>query len=50
VPADGARHTDAAVYTDTALAAGVHTIVVTKLSGTYATFDGLEIDNPASSR
>jgi hypothetical protein len=50
VPADGARHTDAAVYTSTALAAGVHTIVVTKLSGTYATFDGFEIDNSASSQ
>lgn len=48
VPADGARHADAAVYTSTALASGVHTIVVTKLSGTYATFDGFEIDNPAS--
>ncbi|MFD4503726.1 hypothetical protein [Streptomyces sp. NPDC058457] len=48
VPADGARHTDAAVYSSTALTAGVHTIIVTKLSGTYATFDGFEIDNPAS--
>ncbi|WP_143643635.1 Ig-like domain-containing protein [Streptomyces avermitilis] len=48
VPTDGARHTDVAVYTNIALAAGVHTIVVTKLSGTYATFDGFEIDNPAS--
>ncbi|MEU9370590.1 Ig-like domain-containing protein [Streptomyces avermitilis] len=48
VPADGARHTDVAVYTNTALTAGVHTIVVTKLSGAYATFDGFEIDNPAS--
>ncbi|MYS20272.1 MULTISPECIES: Ig-like domain-containing protein [unclassified Streptomyces] len=48
VPADGARHADVAVYTGAALPAGVHTITVTKLSGSYATFDGFEIDNPAS--
>ncbi|MFJ3310625.1 Ig-like domain-containing protein [Streptomyces sp. NPDC086549] len=48
VPADGARHTDVAVYTSATLTAGVHTIVVTKLSGTYATFDGFEIDNPTT--
>jgi hypothetical protein len=46
VPADGARHADAAVYTSSPLTAGVHKIVVTKLSGAYATFDGFEIDNP----
>jgi hypothetical protein len=48
VPADGARHADVPVYTSSALTAGVHTIVVTKLSGAYATFDGFEIDNPVS--
>ncbi|WP_345444423.1 IPT/TIG domain-containing protein [Actinoallomurus vinaceus] len=46
VPADGTRHADVAVYTSPTLSAGVHTIVVTKLSGQYATFDGFEIDNP----
>ncbi|MBM9509379.1 Ig-like domain-containing protein [Actinacidiphila acididurans] len=45
VPADGARHANAPVYSSGPLPAGVHTIVVTKLSGSYATFDGLEIDN-----
>ncbi|WP_329140437.1 Ig-like domain-containing protein [Streptomyces sp. NBC_01476] len=47
VPADGARHADVPVYTSTALPAGVHTVTVTKLSGSYATFDGFEIDNVA---
>ena len=46
VPADGTRHADVAVYTSPTLSAGVHKIVVTKLSGQYATFDGFEIDNP----
>lgn len=46
VSADGARHANVAVYTSTPLPAGVHKIVVTKLSGPYATFDGFEIDNP----
>lgn len=45
VPADGARHTNTPVYTSGPLPAGVHTITLTKLSGSYATFDGLEIDN-----
>lgn len=45
VPADGTRHADVAVYTSPALTAGVHTLTVTKLSGSYATFDGMEIDN-----
>lgn len=48
VPADGARHTDVPVYTSGTLPTGVHTIVITKLSGSYATFDGLEIDNADS--
>ena len=37
---DGARHTNVAVYSSGALASGTHTIVVTKLSGQYATLDG----------
>ncbi|MFG1809516.1 hypothetical protein [Streptomyces sp. NPDC049040] len=44
VPADGIRHADTAVYTSAPLPAGLHTIVVSKLSGQYATFDGFEID------
>ncbi|WP_157856338.1 right-handed parallel beta-helix repeat-containing protein [Actinacidiphila yeochonensis] len=48
VPADGARHADAVVYTSPTLASGVHTITVAKVSGSYATFDGLEIDNPVA--
>ena len=46
VPADGTRHADAALCTSAPLPAGVHTIVVSKLSGQYATFDGFEVDNP----
>jgi hypothetical protein len=46
VPADGTRRADTAVYTSSTLPTGLHTIVVTKLSGQYATFDGFEIDNP----
>ncbi|WP_392675839.1 IPT/TIG domain-containing protein [Streptomyces sp. LN785] len=48
VPADGIRHADAAIYTNSSLPAGIHTIVVSKLSGQYATFDGFEIDNPTT--
>ncbi|WP_328459260.1 hypothetical protein [Streptomyces sp. NBC_00448] len=48
VPADGARHTDVPVYSSGTLSAGVHTVVVTKLSGSYATFDGIEVDNAAA--
>ena len=40
VPSDGARHSNVAVYTSGILAAGTHTIVVTKLSGQYSTLDG----------
>lgn len=43
VPADGQRHANVAVYTATGLAPGNHTIVVTKLSGTYTTLDGFNI-------
>ncbi|MFE3270350.1 hypothetical protein [Streptomyces sp. NPDC059215] len=45
VPADGSRHANVPVYTSPSLEAGVHKIVVTKLSGSYATFDGFEISN-----
>ena len=43
LPADGQRHSNVAVYTATGLTAGNHTIVVTKLSGTYTTLDGFTI-------
>ncbi|WP_370358555.1 hypothetical protein [Catenulispora sp. MAP12-49] len=45
VPADGQRHTNAAVFSSAALSAGTHTIVITKLSGTYTTLDGFGIVN-----
>jgi Bacterial Ig-like domain len=44
VPADGQRHSDVAVFTSPTLAPGLHTITVTKLSGQYFTFDGVEVD------
>jgi hypothetical protein len=40
LPSDGARHSNVAVYTSGTLTPGTHTIVVTKLSGQYATLDG----------
>jgi hypothetical protein len=40
VPTDGQRHSNVAVYSATGLAAGNHTIVVTKLTGQYTTLDG----------
>ncbi|MEO6921929.1 MAG: hypothetical protein ABI171_23330 [Collimonas sp.] len=43
VPADGQRHGNVATYTSPTLTKGAHTIVITKLSGTYATFDGVNI-------
>jgi hypothetical protein len=43
LPSDGQRHSNVAVYTATGLAPGNHTIVVTKLSGTYTTLDGFNI-------
>jgi hypothetical protein len=42
---DGQRHSNIAVYTATGLTPGNHTIVVTKLSGTYTTLDGFNITN-----
>lgn len=44
VPADGQRHSDVAVFTSPTLAPGLHTVTVTKLSGQYFTFDGVEVD------
>ena len=43
LPTDGQRHANVAVYTATGLTPGNHTIVVTKLSGTYTTLDGFTI-------
>lgn len=43
VPADGERHSNVAVYTSPLLTRGQHTITVTKLSGTYATMNGVYI-------
>jgi hypothetical protein len=43
VPSDGARHSNVVVYSATGLSSGSHTVVVTKLSGTYSTLDGFGI-------
>jgi hypothetical protein len=43
VPADSQRHSNVAVYSNTALNPGTHTIVITKLSGQYTTLDGFGI-------
>ncbi|WP_238008833.1 hypothetical protein KZZ52_44895 [Dactylosporangium sp. AC04546] len=45
VPTDGLRHANVSLYTRTGLSAGTHTIVVTKLSGTYAVLDGFAVVN-----
>jgi hypothetical protein len=45
VPADGQRRGNVAVWSKTGLAAGLHTLVLTKADGTYMTFDGFEVDN-----
>ncbi|GAA3479454.1 right-handed parallel beta-helix repeat-containing protein [Streptomyces yanii] len=37
---DGERHTNAVVFSADGLSSGTHTIVIEKLSGSYATFDG----------
>ncbi|WP_436499851.1 right-handed parallel beta-helix repeat-containing protein [Actinokineospora sp. HUAS TT18] len=42
VPADGVRQANVVVFSKTGLSAGSHTIVVTKLSGSWATLDGFE--------
>ncbi|MFG2042948.1 hypothetical protein [Dactylosporangium sp. NPDC048998] len=55
VPSDGTRHSNVAVYSLTGLTSGTHTVVVTKLSGTYSTLDGFQVSgqsgptNPQSS-
>ena len=45
VPSDGQRHSNVVVWSKTGLPAGVHTLVLTKVDGTYMTFDGFEVDN-----
>ena len=45
VPSDGQRHSNVVVWSQAGLAAGVHTLVLTKVDGTYMTFDGFEVDN-----
>jgi hypothetical protein len=43
LPTDGQRHANVAIFTSPMLASGQHSIVVTKLSGSYATIDGVNI-------
>jgi hypothetical protein len=45
VPSDGQRHSDVVTWSAEGLTAGVHTLVLTKVDGTYMTFDGAEVDN-----
>ncbi|WP_157874588.1 hypothetical protein [Streptomyces sp. AcH 505] len=45
VPSDGQRRSNVVVWSKTGLPAGLHTLVLTKVDGTYMTFDGLEVDN-----
>ncbi len=45
VPGDGQRQSNVVVWSQSGLAAGVHTLVLTKVDGTYMTFDGFEVDN-----
>ncbi|HZC52790.1 MAG TPA: hypothetical protein VE441_09870, partial [Mycobacterium sp.] len=45
VPTDGQRHANVAVWSSPTLTSGVHTIVITKLSGNYMTFDGVDVAN-----
>jgi hypothetical protein len=45
VPADGQRHANVAVWSSPTLAPGVHTIVITKQSGSFMTFDGVDVAN-----
>ncbi|WP_189807034.1 right-handed parallel beta-helix repeat-containing protein [Streptomyces tanashiensis] len=44
VPADGARKANVVLYSATGLTNAEHTIVVTKLSGSYTTLDGFSIN------
>ncbi|WP_124668668.1 right-handed parallel beta-helix repeat-containing protein [Burkholderia sp. Bp8986] len=43
VPIDQHRHSNVAIYTSPMLSRGSHTLTVTKLSGTYATMNGVYI-------
>jgi hypothetical protein len=43
LPTDGVRHANVSLYSRTGLSTGTHTIVVTKLSGTYAVLDGFAV-------
>jgi hypothetical protein len=45
VPGDGQRHSNVVVWSQSGLSAGVHTLVLTKVDGSYMTFDGFEVDN-----
>jgi hypothetical protein len=45
VPSDGQRHSNVVTWSADGLTAGVHTLVLTKVDGTYMTFDGMEVDN-----
>jgi hypothetical protein len=45
VPSDGQRRSNVVVWSKTGLPPGLHTLVLTKVDGTFMTFDGLEVDN-----
>jgi len=45
VPGDGQRQSNVVTWSAEGLTAGVHTLVLTKVDGTYMTFDGVEVDN-----
>jgi hypothetical protein len=45
VPSDGQRQSNVVTWSAEGLTAGVHTLVLTKVDGTYMTFDGVEVDN-----
>ena len=44
-PSDGTRQGDVVTWSMEGLTSGVHTLVLTKVDGTYMTFDGVEVDN-----
>jgi hypothetical protein len=44
-PGDGQRQSNVVTWSAEGLTAGVHTLVLTKVDGTYMTFDGVEVDN-----
>ena len=45
VPGDGQRQSNVVTWSANGLTAGAHTLVLTKVDGTYMTFDGVEVDN-----